>query len=157
MVFDISSMQLDKKRGKMKKKAKKGNTKKISKKIVPEKKDFGIIPILILIAIGLFVLFLTDYFSINAGFQNNVEKDKNVIADKLTKNSDISLINEDGSVRQENLQKLTSMSYYDIKSKLGIDSDFTLYFMDEDGNVVPINGKTCIGSPKAKVGGQPCG
>ena len=82
--------------------------------------------------------------------------DKEIISFKLTENGDVALLNPDGSIRQESLEKLTGMTYYEIKSKLGVSSDFTLYFVDENGNVVPINGKTCIGSPKAKVAGQQC-
>lgn len=115
-----------------------------------------LLPILILLASGILLLFLADYFRIDSDY-SSVQKEKDIIAEKLMKNSDLALLKNDGVIEKESLDKISSMDYYELKSEFGVNSDFSFYFIDSEGNVIPINGKNCIGSPKAKVAGQTCG
>ena len=51
------------------------------------------------------------------------------------------------------------MEYEDIKQQLkdqGINREFAWHLEDEEGNLIQVNGKPCIGSPQASVNGQKC-
>ncbi len=63
----------------------------------------------------------------------------------------------DGYVQKDRLMAVAEMDYNQLKSRLGVGSDFAVHFVDDDDTVVPIGSKTCIGSPKAQVGGRRCG
>ncbi len=53
--------------------------------------------------------------------------------------------NEVDSVALENFDS----SYESIKAQNGIKNDFYVYFEDQNGDVVPLDGKTCFGSDQA--------
>ena len=51
------------------------------------------------------------------------------------------------------------MEYEDIKQQLkdqGINREFAWHLEDEEGNLIQVDGKPCIGSPQASVNGQEC-
>jgi hypothetical protein len=54
------------------------------------------------------------------------------------------------------VQQLAAMDYLQLKELLGLHADFAMYFEDGEGNLVPIAGKNCIGSPYARVNGDRC-
>ena len=53
------------------------------------------------------------------------------------------------------LSRALNQSYDALKNSFGIRSDFCIYFEDDHGNIVPINGKIGIGSPLVNFTGQP--
>ena len=55
------------------------------------------------------------------------------------------------------LDYFTSLDYEQIKAYLGIDGDFVINFEDQNGNVVPMGSKLCVGSKDAQISGVPCG
>lgn len=62
----------------------------------------------------------------------------------------------DGKVNKERLAIVAGMPYTELKSMLGTKADFAVYFVDDEGNAIPIGSKTCIGSPEANVSGMRC-
>lgn len=49
------------------------------------------------------------------------------------------------------------ISYENLKSLLGIESEFCVYFEDEKGNVVPVQGNRIgVGSPLVNLSGKGC-
>lgn len=54
------------------------------------------------------------------------------------------------------LDYFTSMEYDQIKAQLGVEGDFVIHFEDENGRVIPLGNKWCIGSDNVKVNGIPC-
>ncbi len=61
------------------------------------------------------------------------------------------------NVDRERLERLAGMGYDELKSQIGVRNDFALYFTDEEGQLIVFDGeRTCIGSPKAVVGGSRC-
>ena len=55
------------------------------------------------------------------------------------------------------LLKLANEDYTDLKALLGVTSDFVIHFEDENGNIVDVLDKPCIGSSSAKINGYTCG
>ena len=52
---------------------------------------------------------------------------------------------------------IASMNYSELKEELGItDSEFFVLFKDEQGNLIEVDDKPCIGSPQARVNGRKC-
>ena len=60
------------------------------------------------------------------------------------------------TVDPELLEYFTSMDYQEIKAHLGINSEFIIHFEDQNGKVVPMGGKMCVGSKTARINGVPC-
>lgn len=55
------------------------------------------------------------------------------------------------------LASASNVSYENLKSLLGIESDFCIYFEDEKGNIVPLQGdRAGIGSPLVNLSGAGC-
>ena len=51
------------------------------------------------------------------------------------------------------------MEYEDIKQQLkdqGINREFAWHLEDEEGNLIQVDGRPCIGSPQASVNGREC-
>lgn len=68
---------------------------------------------------------------------------------------DVAFIVKD-TVNTQLLKDFTSMDYDQIKSHLGIESDFVMHFEDEKGMVIPMGDKLCVGSKSARMNGVPC-
>ena len=88
------------------------------------------------------------------------QSDRMIVAEKIILDSPAA--NPTGFVIQDQvdtvrLQRFAELSYADLKQELGIESDFAVTLRDQDGSVIPVEGKVCIGSSKAKIGDIPCG
>ncbi len=55
-----------------------------------------------------------------------------------SKNNSFTFV-EGNKINKEKLENLTNLTYQQLKSELGIKSDFCIHFEDENGNVVFIN------------------
>lgn len=60
-------------------------------------------------------------------------------------------------VDSSKLQQLASTPYDELKSEIGVKSDFAIYFINGNDTIVQIGSKPCIGSPRAEVDGKRCG
>ena len=54
------------------------------------------------------------------------------------------------------IEELARKNYYQLKNELEADSDFVIYFEDENGTPVEVVGRSCIGSGHARIDGQNC-
>ncbi len=59
-------------------------------------------------------------------------------------------------IDEQKLSEAINLSYANLKDLLGVESDFCIYVEDENGNVVPMEGKAGIGSPIANLSGKGC-
>lgn len=59
-------------------------------------------------------------------------------------------------VDEEKLAIALNLSYTNLKTLFGIDSEFCIYLEDENGNIVPLGGKRGIGSPLVKLSDKSC-
>ena len=79
-----------------------------------------------------------------------------LIVDNSRQINDVGFIVK-GSVDPQLLHYFASMDYEQIKTHLGVQNDFVIHFEDENGQLIPIGDKWCIGSKNANVNGIPCG
>ncbi len=63
---------------------------------------------------------------------------------------------EGTKVNDEKIEQVSNLSYEVLKAQLGLESDFCIYFEDEQGNLVPIKNKVGIGSPLVNISGKSC-
>ncbi|MBI3051064.1 hypothetical protein HYY74_01265 [Candidatus Woesearchaeota archaeon] len=111
-----------------------------------------------LIAAFLIVLLLRDRLSPG---ESSFVREQELIVNALvvpSRNMDngVALVIEE-KVDRERLERLAGMGYEELKSQIGVGKDFALYFTDDDGQLIEFDGqRTCIGSPKAVVGGSRC-
>ncbi len=61
-----------------------------------------------------------------------------------------------GTIDPDLLTYFSSMDYEQIKSHLGIKTDFVIHFEDDRGMVVPMGNKMCVGSSYARINGIAC-
>ena len=54
------------------------------------------------------------------------------------------------------LSKVANTNYEQLKRLFGMDADFVIYFEDEEGNIVAVGEKPCIGSGYAYFNGRKC-
>ncbi|MBI2580734.1 hypothetical protein HYV85_02900 [Candidatus Woesearchaeota archaeon] len=55
------------------------------------------------------------------------------------------------------LASASNVSYENLKSLLGVESEFCIYFEDEKGNIVPVQeDRAGIGSPLVNISGKGC-
>ena len=109
---------------------------------------------LLLLIISLFVIIKTAFMPADS----ELAKEAEIILDKLTNgNGEINLLNANELV-EEKVIELHQMDYNNVKSMLGVKSDFCVYFEDISGNVITIDGiSPGIGSNRIYVNGKPCG
>ncbi len=64
---------------------------------------------------------------------------------------------EGTKLNKEKLEEFTNTSYNDLKSLLGLSSDFCIHIEDDEGYLINVTENiTGVGSPKAKVSGVRC-
>ena len=108
---------------------------------------------LLLLIISLFAIIKTAFMP-----DSELAKEAEIILDKLTNgNGEINLLNANELV-EEKVIELHQMDYNNVKSMLGVKSDFCVYFEDISGNAITIDGiSPGIGSNKILINGEPCG
>lgn len=79
-----------------------------------------------------------------------------LVIDEVHRENNVGFIVK-GAVDPQKLQQFASMNYNQIKAHLGVDDDFMIHFEDENGRVIPIGNKWCIGSQNTSINGIPCG
>lgn len=107
----------------------------------------------------LLLFIIASFIIIKAAFTSenpNLEQEANMVMAKLTNSDEISLLSSD-EIDAEKLSTLDEMDYNEVKGMLGIKNDFCIYFEDEDGALVKIDGTNPgIGSGKILINGEPC-
>ncbi|MBI3036445.1 hypothetical protein HYY73_01635 [Candidatus Woesearchaeota archaeon] len=132
--------------------------------------------VLIFLVFIVFVLFILDamsdqmaLFSGNSGAGAAAGKDQAWkitpdAADKLISKLTVNSREDDGvafivkdTVDSELLEYFANMDYEQVKRHLGINGDFAIHFEDQQGRIIQIGQKLCLGSKTATINGVPCG
>ena len=89
--------------------------------------------VFLLLAVSL-VSITYSILNYNSGSLNEA----NIVAQKLTDgNHDISILNYN-EVDEQKVKALHDMDYDEVKSMIGVEKDFCVYFEDENGNLIRI-------------------
>ncbi len=115
---------------------------------------FGKIAIAVLVLSALAILVIWEYSRNSVAFEKDILESQLIAADQSRDNGLAVVI--DGKVDKERLDALSQMQYKELKTRLGVKSDFAIYFVDNNGELVPLTEKLCIGSSKASVAGVRC-
>ena len=86
------------------------------------------------------------------------------LADQIVSKLTIDSHEDDGiafivkdTVDPQLLEYFTKLDYETIKARLNIQSDFVIHLEDQEGMLIPMGDRFCIGSKSAKLNGVPCG
>ena len=111
----------------------------------------------ILLALFLALLFLVALKIINQPRPDKMlEKDAEKLLNAIT-NNQLRILDSD-QIDEKAVEDVMRKDYEELKSELGLKSDFCIFFQDENGKLVKIDGmKAGIGSEKVKVNGVSCG
>ena len=114
------------------------------------------------VAVAMFITAVIMLFYLSGPVAENRQSERlQSEAEKLPKvlgsGQNISAVFIEGSkIDDQKLRKAVNLSYANLKDLLGMDSDFCIYLEDENGNIVPMEGKVGIGSPLANLSGRSC-
>lgn len=116
----------------------------------------------LIMAIFVFTLILIGFFYIVTNMAQNkrivqVKEENEYISRLFEENASAYSFIQGNRVLYPLLANLTGKNYTDLKTELGILNDFCIYFVDENNNLVKINNKTGIGSPRFFINNTPCG
>ena len=116
------------------------------------------------VAVVIFILAAMVMFYLIGPAAKNRATDKlqaeaKLLPGALSANQNLTIIFIQGTqVDELKLSQILRLSYENVKSLLGIQSDFCIYFEDDKGNLVEIRpGIVGIGSDLVKVAGRSCG
>lgn len=139
---------------------------KASGKLQTVNERTAVVTFLILLIVTIFVLdSMADQKAIQAGTKPTINRESisKELADQLVSKLTINSKDQDGvafivqdKVDPELLEHFTSKSYEQLKKELGIELDFVVHFEDDEGNIVPMGNKMCVGSGGATINGKPC-
>ena len=88
---------------------------------------------------------------------DKLQADAKQLPGVLSANQNLTIIFVQGTkVDELKLAQILTLSYENLKSLLGIQSDFCIYFEDDKGNIVPAGNKMGIGSPLVNFSGKAC-
>jgi len=107
--------------------------------------------ILIFIALVFLIIFFYG--------QNSVDTDQKILLSKLVidhKEEGGPAIIIGNKVDVDRLREISLTDYSELKSLIGITSEFVIYFEDGEGNILDLGDKPCIGSSYAQVNGHQC-
>ncbi len=87
----------------------------------------------------------------------DLEQEAAQVLRTLTSNNTPISVLESNKLVEEKIENLEQMDYEEIKSMLGIKSDFCIFFEDITGNLAQVNNiESGIGSEKIYINGRPC-
>ena len=119
-------------------------------------------PVVLLLCIVflVFILFAFDAVDGGGGITGSaVETDSQILVGRLI----IEDIREDGAaivvgraVNDNLLNKVAGMEYEELKRAVGVTAEFSIHFEDDEGNLLPLTDKPCIGSSYVKINGHTC-
>tara|TARA_Y100000310_G_C20677543_1_gene813959 strand:+ start:816 stop:1157 length:342 start_codon:yes stop_codon:yes gene_type:complete len=112
---------------------------------VKTKKHNGISDNLVLMMFLVFVILIVFFFS---DTESQTKQDQKIIMNSIIAGD---------SINNEKILEFTNSEYHELKKRLGVNSEFVIHFEDENGNLIEIADKPCIGSSYALVGGHKCG
>ncbi len=117
-----------------------------------KKKKRGIDELWMVLIVAVLIIFISALVK-----ENDLDKEAEAILNGLTNSNEDSLA-PDNVVREERLEKISGMSYSELKSSLNVENEFCIYFEDENGNLIEFKeGLRSIGSDVIEINGVPCG
>lgn len=112
------------------------------------------------LAVVIFILTTITFFAFsnsdNARKLGAVQSEAHFLLEHAKAENSVLQIIDGQEVDIEKLQQLASADYGELKEEFGVSNDFCIYFEDDEGNVVPIEGSNGIGSSSINVSGVPC-
>ena len=95
--------------------------------------------------------------SLKSKQSDKVQSESEKLPSTLSSQQNLTAIFVKGTkVDNQRLSEALNMSYESLKSILGLESDFCMYFEDEKGNLVPMRGKMGVGSSLVNLSGRSC-
>jgi hypothetical protein len=104
-----------------------------------------------------FLLAILLLVFVNYLFASSLESEAEIVLDTLTNGDmDVNLL-ESNELDDNRVRLLDRKDYEEVKGMLGVKNEFCIYFEDEDGEIVEIEGiGNGIGSSKIQINGEPC-
>ena len=117
----------------------------------------------VMLAVVIFLsIILVFYVTLTANSNSNIDDlqtEAGLIRTAISTDSDLSFVTNSQVDNIKLLDFITAVDddYDAVKQELGINSDFCIYYEDEQGNLILLNNTfTGVGSSNITVGGTPC-
>lgn len=117
----------------------------------------------LILAVGVFILFIVAFYAIiSAPEKPAKDQDLKQVAEQISERLDSESGNDQtavvfqGEINQSKLNNLSEQDYQDLKRMFGVSTEFCIYLEDENGRLVPINGKLGVGGDTIGLEGTAC-
>jgi len=115
----------------------------------------------LVIFVAIILIFYTTISSKQSPKLKELQLEAGGLKTELEKHPDLNFLNSEtiDSTKMQNFTKKVEENYTSVKEQLGVRGDFCIFFEDEEGNLIPIDGKNGIGknSSDINITGTPCG
>lgn len=115
------------------------------------------------IALGVIVFmaaFFIVYSLLNANPNtkaSNLNKEASIIMKQIASGEALIRLIDNNEVNISKANEMKNLSYNELKRRLRIESDFCIYFEDDNGYIIIINNSyKGIGAPNINLSGTPC-
>ena len=116
----------------------------------------AVIAVVIFILSAMVLFYLMGPAANNRRYEN-LQSEAQKLPGILSANQNLTIIFVQGTkVDEAKLGQALKLSYDNLKSLLGMESDFCIYFEDDKGNIVPAQNKIGLGSPLVNFSGKAC-
>lgn len=104
----------------------------------------------------LIIAIIIIFFSA-ASQKDTLREEAESLTSELTNGGTYSLATG-GAIQEQKVDKLAKMNYNELKKVLEVESDFCVYFEDQNGNLIEVkDGVESFGSEIIELNGKPCG
>lgn len=115
------------------------------------------------IALGV-IIFIAGFFifyvllNTNANTKvSTLKEDASIVSRQVTAEGSVIRVIDGNEINISKLNELKNISYEELKRKLKIESDFCIYFENEEGRLVLINNSyKGVGASSINLSGTPC-
>lgn len=116
--------------------------------------DIALGVVIFIAAFFLFYLILSANPNVKVG---DLKEEASAVIKEVTAEGSLIRVIDGKEINESKLGELKNISYGELKRRLGVESDFCLYFEDEKGYIVLINSSyTGIGSSNINLSDTPC-
>mgnify|MGYP001591023720 CR=1 FL=1 len=110
----------------------------------------------VVLFIGAFMLFYVFIYGDSGDNAAQLNKEASVIISQVSSDESPVKVVDGNDINISKIAQLRNMSYDELKRRLRAEKDFCIYFEDENGNIVLVNGSYGVGSKDINVSGTPC-
>lgn len=90
----------------------------------------------LMIFIAAFAIFMGLFIMNQEPITSSVAREGNVISNQITGRGTLAVVDEEDAIDPDAVRDLQEMDYQEVRSQLGLNTRFCVFFMDDEGNLI---------------------